>query len=444
MKIFFKPVILALFTGVFSYNINAQSPDPLNSDIEVNETVLSIAQRLEDLYVLEDTAVKYAEKLRTELNKGSYSQLKNPEELIEKLQEDLAQVYHDGHLSISFDPEFAKLIENREKRNDTSRIINEAFIRKNNAGFKKVEILNGNIGYLKLDVFVYLTDVTAEIAENAMDFLSNSDALIIDLRENMGGSPTMIKHLLSYFFSRATHYNDFYDRSKNSKTEHWTSPVQVSAFTEMPVYILTSSSSFSAAEEFAYDFQQLGRGVVIGEATGGGAHPVRPFSAENGYIVNIPFARAINPISGSNWERTGVIPDIPIDADRALYKATEVALEHLISRSKDTEDLTNYRWFRTINEAYLYPFKTNESQMNNYSGIYEEIDISFWEGKLWYTDLSNSLEAGTYNLLPLAEDEFLPEGFDDLMIRFNRDQNGKVVGLSQIWSRGEENFLPKG
>jgi C-terminal processing protease CtpA/Prc len=201
-----------------------------------------------------------------------------------------------------------------------------------NCGFVKVEILPGNVGYLKFDMFAD-PDVCGPTAVAAMNFLAHVDAIIFDLRENGGGDPEMIALLSTYLFSEPTHLNDLWERKDDTTHQHWTLPyVPGTRLDGKPVYVLTSSQTFSGAEEFSYNLKNLKRATIIGETTGGGAHPVAGHRIDDHFMIGVPFARAINPISKTNWEGTGVEPDIKVPATDALTTAQKLAAEKQSSK----------------------------------------------------------------------------------------------------------------
>jgi C-terminal processing protease CtpA/Prc len=168
-----------------------------------------------------------------------------------------------------------------------------------------------------------------------MNLLSNSDALIIDLRKNGGGSPAMVAYLSSYLFgSEPVHLNSLYWRKTGKTQEWWTDPeVPGPHMPEVPVYVLISGYTFSAAEEFTYNLQSLKRATIIGETSGGGANPGGPRPITPHVTLNVPSGRAINPITGTNWEGVGVIPEIKCPADDALDVARRKALTTLREHS---------------------------------------------------------------------------------------------------------------
>jgi C-terminal processing protease CtpA/Prc len=201
-----------------------------------------------------------------------------------------------------------------------------------NCGFDKVEILSGNVGYLKFNMFAD-PDMCGPTAVAAMNFLANVAAIIFDLRENGGGDPKMIAFISTYLFSEATHLNDLWERKGDVTHQYWTLPyVPGKHLDGKPAYVLTSKETFSGAEEFSYNLKNLKRATIIGETTGGGVHPVSGHRIDDHFMIGVPFARAINPISKTNWEGTGVEPDVKVPSAYSLATAQKLAAEKLGSK----------------------------------------------------------------------------------------------------------------
>ena len=202
--------------------------------------------------------------------------------------------------------------------------------RSTNFGFEKAERLEGNVGYLELRMFMP-AELGGETAAAAMNLLANTDALIIDVRKNGGGEPSMVALVSSYLFGpEPVHLNDLYFRPDDSTHQWWTLPhVPGLRYEGKPVYVLTSKRTFSAAEEFTYNLKCLKRATIVGETTGGGAHPGGIEKVHEHFGVFVPSGRAINPITKTNWEGTGVAPDVPVAADRALPTAHLAALRQI-------------------------------------------------------------------------------------------------------------------
>ena len=196
-----------------------------------------------------------------------------------------------------------------------------------NCGFKKAEILEDNIGYLKFDFFAD-PGICGPTVVAAMNFLANVDAIIFDLRENGGGDPKMVAFVSSYLFAERTHLNDLWTRKGDVTEQYWTGPyVPGKSLDGKPAFVLTSKNTFSGGEEFTNNLKVLKRAKIVGETTGGGAHPVRGHRITEHFGIDVPFARAINPVTHTNWEGTGVEPDVKVNGSQALEEAIKLATE---------------------------------------------------------------------------------------------------------------------
>src|SRR5260370_22752662 len=195
------------------------------------------------------------------------------------------------------------------------------------AGSKKVEILPNNIGYVKFNEFMDASFCGPTVVA-AMAFVAHADAIIFDLRQNGGGQPAMVTLIASYLFDRPTHLIDIYNRKQNSTKQNWTlSYLPGPRLTKQPVFVLTSKRTFSGAEEFAFDLKNLKRATIVGETTGGGAHPVSGHTVADYFMVGVPFAKWLDPVTKTNCERTGVEPDVKVPAADALTTAEKLAIE---------------------------------------------------------------------------------------------------------------------
>jgi hypothetical protein len=283
--------------------------------------------RLNEFYVFPEVAKRMGDTVRARLTRGDYKSITNGLVFANRLTDDFRAVSHDKHLSLIFsasrtpDSPPAQNPDLEATRRQMERI---------NCGFVKVEQLPGNVGYLKFIGFGQ-PDLCSATASAAMNFLANVDALIVDLRDNGGGNPKMVAYVSSYLFSARTHLDDIWDRKSGSIEEFWTldSIPGKRLGSEKPVYVLTSSRTFSAAEEFSYNLKMLKRATIIGETTAGGAHPVSGHRIDEHFMIVVPGARAINPISKTNWEGVGVEPDVSVAAADAMAVAQKLATEKL-------------------------------------------------------------------------------------------------------------------
>ncbi|HEY1749752.1 MAG TPA: S41 family peptidase [Caulobacteraceae bacterium] len=274
-------------------------------------------------YVDGPLAAQMVAAIRAKAAAGAYDAITDGDVFASRLTEDLRAVSHDLHLRIDFQP--FKLPSMADEPSPAQLAQMRAQMLSGNCAFDKVEILPGNIGYVKFDGFG-LADVCAPTAVAAMAFVAHADALIFDLRENGGGDPQMVSFIASYLFDEPTHLNDLYNRFRDTTAQFWTlSYLPGARLPTQPVYVLTSHDTFSGAEEFSYDLQQLKRATIVGETTGGGAHPVAPHVIADYFIIAVPFAKAVNPVSKTNWEGTGVEPDVKAPAADALAVAEKLA-----------------------------------------------------------------------------------------------------------------------
>ncbi len=204
--------------------------------------------------------------------------------------------------------------------------------RLDNFGIRRVERLDGNIGYLDLLRMPVPANAGPAIAA-AMELVAGTYALIIDMRRNGGGSPEGVVFWCSYLLEEEpTHLNDIFHADTGETRQFWALPyVPGTRYVDRPVYVLTSSHTFSGGEEFCYNLQALGRAELIGETTGGGAHPTRGFPVSRAVHIGIPFARSINPVTGTNWQGTGVVPDVAVPEAEAYDVAYGKALRHVLA-----------------------------------------------------------------------------------------------------------------
>jgi retinol-binding protein 3 len=290
-------------------------------------------QMLEEYYVYPDVARKMADALKMRQQKNEYESVTDAETFASLLTAHLREVSHDKHLAVMFSPRVLPKDEPKPGPDTEARM--RAQLERNNCFFDKVERLTSNIGYLKFDAFAS-PEICGPTVTAAFNFLGNVDALIIDLRENGGGDPRMVAYVSSYLFADSTHLNDLYNRKEDSTTQYWTEPyVPGKRLAEKPVYLLTSRQTFSGAEEFCYNLKNLKRATIIGETTGGGAHPVSGHRIDDHFTIGVPFARAVNPITKTNWEGTGVEPDVKMPAADALDAARKMAAEQIQQKQSD-------------------------------------------------------------------------------------------------------------
>lgn len=323
---------------VASFSLRAVPPGTKVSDLNFKidgatrgKVIDGAVAALNETYVFPETAKKMEEAVKAHQKKGDYDSITDGDDFAKRLTDDFQAVSHDQHLHVMFSP--APLPDMEAQRPDPKRQDEERKdLERVNCGFNKAEILEGNVGYLKFDFFAD-PGICGPTAVAAMNFLGNTDAIIFDLRENGGGDPKMVAFVSSYLFAERTHLNDLWTRKGAITDQYWTLPyVPGKRLDGKPAFVLTSKNTFSGGEEFTYNLKTLKRATIVGETTGGGAHPVRGHRITEHFGIGVPFARAINPITQTNWEGTGVEPDVKVAAADALTTAQKLAAEKLAAK----------------------------------------------------------------------------------------------------------------
>lgn len=297
---------------------HAQAPLDAATRQSVIDNVVAV---MNERYVFPDVARRVETALRDPARRAALD-TPDPKDFAERLTGALHAETRDKHLRVRYSdtPVPDAGADQRPAAEDIARFRAEA--RRGNYGVERVERLPGNIGYIELRGFANLA-WAGEAITAAMTLVAHANALIVDLRRNGGGDPATVAWMTSYLFDERTHLNDLYFRPENRITQFWTQAwVPGPRFGgQKPVMVLTSGHTFSGAEEFSYNLKNLKRATIVGETTGGGAHPGELRKVGTHFRMFVATGRAINPVSQTNWEGTGVEPDVKVQADDALRVA---------------------------------------------------------------------------------------------------------------------------
>ena len=308
---------------------------------EIASVVSRAAAEIDAKYVDASVARAMADTLRRKLARGGYAAVTELRALCDILSADVQRVSHDLHLRFVYSAE-PRDVSREGAATDTAgegaymeQVRAEGLTR--NFGFDQVARLPGNIGYVRLSTFFPL-EHGRDVADAAMRFLASTDAIIVDLRGNSGGSPDMVGHLMRYFVTDTTVLGTVYDRLTDRTTTNRIVPIVGSVwYRAKPAYVLLDSTIFSAPEAFAYNLQSLGRVVVVGERTRGGAHVTTSWVIDPHVEIRIPHERGTNTRTGADWEGAGVVPQIPASRAMALIAAQIAALTRLLEQPSASE-----------------------------------------------------------------------------------------------------------
>ncbi len=336
------------------------NPVPTDKTMDAQQRQAAIEgaiKKLHETYVFPEVAKQMEAALRERMQRKEYDSITSPAAFARTLTEHLQAVSKDKHLRVLYTGNGAPALRSRLNPEQY-----RAQASQRNYGFEKVERLSGNIGYLDFRGFED-PELAGETAAAALTFLANTDALIIDLRQNGGGDPAMVALVSSYLFDKKIHLNDLYIRAENRTEEFWTrDTVPGKKFGgAKPIFVLTAKYTFSGAEEFSYNLQNLKRATIIGEVTGGGAHPVAPQRINEDFIIGVPNARAINPITKTNWEGVGVKPDVAVPAAQALKTAHLAALKAVQAKTIDPQLAAQFKSLMETTQRELEAMKAPQA-----------------------------------------------------------------------------------
>ena len=426
--------IIFIYT-IFLCNSFAQVAAILSVE-DQKKIIITICEKLDEIHAFPESNPKICNGLIKNIENGKYSVYKTAQAFADQLDKDLEQLQGDKHLGIFYDLKMAAEMETEnEKGKDTGyltpQMVEEE--RRKNFGFKELKILDGNIGYMDLRIF-FPPKYAGETAVAAMNYLSSCDALIIDLRNNGGGWDEMVTFLMSYFFDSeesialSTTYSRYEDEYYQS---HTLSFVPGKLLADIPVFILTSRSTFSGAEAFAHYMKHLNRATIVGETTRGGQNPVEIQTVGYGLIMLIPSWKQISSVTETGWEGVGVNPHIVVEANDAFSVAHLKALQELEKMEEDEKARNRYLWIIEDLSARSNPAIVDKSILKSYAGKYGSRTIYYEKGELYYQYGDRS----KMRMTPITENYFLVDVYDYLRVKFITE-NDSIVGIEQVYDDG--------
>ena len=435
-------IVICLFiNAVDVHSQQGATPEDKKIDAKMQlEVIDSVTQALNEIYVFPDVAKKMEKHLRQQYKKKAYKDITSLNEFAQKLTEDLQEISHDKHLGVRFASDELLSRFQGDTLTDEAKQRELEERRRDNFCFREIKILEGNVGYVDFRCFSEALEA-GPTAIAVMNFLAYTDAIIFDLRQNGGGSPSMIQLITSYFFPEPVHLNSFYIRKSDSTHQFWTQAcVQGPRMTNVDLYVLTSSYTFSGAEEFTYNLKNMKRATIIGDTTGGGAHPIdiKPFPSLN-IGMSLPFGRAVNPVTGTNWEGTGVSPDISVPQEKALQTAHLEAIKKILERTKDEDRKRSLTWLVETMNALFNPSKVAVELMQKYAGKYGPRIITLENGELYYQREGRP----RYKMIPMSQDTFVIDELKYFRLKFVSDSTGRVTEVIGLYDSGHTDSSPR-
>ncbi len=340
------------------------------SENEKKATIESVKKLIRTNYVFESKTKQFNSSLDSLYLTGKYSIINDYANFANSLTNDLVEITRDKHFKVQYNPELVKSSRessNRERQenndNGTDSVTDEEridwnlwYAQKENFGFERVEILDGNIGYVKFNFWQPL-DWAKPTIDAAMGFLKNTDALIIDLTENQGGYSPTDSYLASYFFDKepVLWMSSYERRSKELESDSTFQDIGGERYLDKSIFILISENTFSLAEQFAYSLKHFNKAIIIGQPSAGAAHAIDFMEVNDNYLIQLPISSSIHPVTKTDWEGTGVIPNIKTNNSEALRTAHLKALDEQIESLKT----------KTIVGPLLERYEKVKIEMNN-------------------------------------------------------------------------------
>ena len=405
-------LLVVCLACVACLSVSLRAPAATRGDVD------AIAKAIEGRFYDVARGRKIADDLRASNARGDFDAYTDNRELAAALTDRLKPL--DGHFNVQWTAPQARADDDAPPDAAPTRRPRPYH------GIRSVEVLPGNIGYLDLRQFMGFEfgqpDAPSRKAiEAALQWMADTDAVIVDVRANGGGSPAMVGYLTSAFTPKgADIYNTFHWREgvESEAPRDWYSAPRL----EVPLYVLVSARTGSAAEAFAYTLKNAKRATIVGEASGGAANPGGEVQTGNGFSIFVSGGSPVSPITKTNWEGTGVIPDVEVDQATALDTARALALEQVLKKLP-AADATEPRWALEALRAEAAPYR--EVVAADYAGEFGAMSVLRKDDQL----LLKRGRRPSAVMLPLGKDLFTVAENPNQRIRFFRDAVGAVIAM---------------
>ena len=428
-------IAIVCLIAALSYNPALADEAVCNSSKIKTQTIEDIRIALDKNYIHRERINDLRIGLEKNFSHGTYDKVKTPSEFATHLSSDLIDLSQDYHFFVFYQPD-STISEDPKTPAVADSLFNEdklVELKRSNFGFQSLEILEGNIGYVRFDSFPDPAHAF-ETGAAAMKFVENTDAVIFDMRYNRGGHNQFGQFITSYFYEasdhRMIHKYAYMEEGERINGEYWTIPLLPGKrMPDIPVFVLTSTTTFSAGEWFAFELQKLGRATLVGQTTTGASHAVSRVRINDCFWMQVPVGLGRDPIDNSDFEGVGVRPDISIDASKAKSLAHVLAVKAVAERAPTRQSEVN--WLLPVLEARLEPADLDAHDLERFAGKYDGRQIRLQNGELTY----HWRERFQLTLRRLNENTFSVEGGNEFRFRFV-ESGGVVIAMERIESDG--------
>ena len=376
MKARHRPAIARMRALIAGMAVGACVALPIAQAGDRDHQVAEIVELVEAHYAFAGKKDAVLTRLAEAAAGGRYSSV-DDQTFATRVTSDLRAASGDKHMGLAHDPARYASLASRKRpadRDPTALAFQAGRNRASNYGLAELKILEGNVRYLGTRAFAW-TEHDAESAyDAAARFLRDADAIIVDLRRNIGGEPAAVRRLLSYIEKPGTLLYRIHEGRKETEIVSEDIP-QAASLAGKPLYVLIGKDSASAAEAFAYHLTATGRGDLLGEPTAGAANIAGHFALAPAFVLALSVGGASHAVTGTDWEGTGVAPTTEMPAERALAAAHLHAVKKLEAAATDERDRLALRFASRIARSRLDPPATAASGWDGYAGTYGDRQV---------------------------------------------------------------------
>ena len=408
--------------------------------------IADFSKTLQDYYLYPDSANRMGQFLEQLLADGVLDEIKSARKFASRLTRELQANFQDRHIGLSYAPKLVKAMSSGSANGSVSQEEVERLLAievYENFRIPEVRNFSGNIGYMKLDQLLppeYARGYGEKVAA-AFELVADADAVILDLRDNIGGYVEGVQLFLSYFFEPNTVLSHELSRVNGEMVKETKTTIKVSGrqLLKQKIYVLVSGKTASGAEAIAHSIKYSGKGLVLGQQTYGAGYAFNDYPVADKYVAHVPYAAGMHPEAKGNWESIGITPNHKTEPSEALLEAKRMAVNDLLeqeqNKAKDQQyayRLEALKWERDRLADLAQAFALPAEQLDEYTGTYGSREITAENGALFYH--RTNPERPKNRLIPVKPDEFLIEGLDKFRIAFTRDKKSKEVLSLRLYS----------